>query len=69
MELKNRFEGLGEDTDSGVDSAAPEVTTNRMKASSKRRKRKVLLLSSSQGRNCSKILGEKLGDCYEGCGV
>jgi len=69
MELKNRFEGLGEDTDSGVNSAGPEVTTNRMKASSKRKKRKVLLLSSSQGRNCSKILGEKLGDCYEVCGV
>lgn len=76
-ELRNRFEGLNEDngnSSKSVDREGSNDQTDNGKATKKNRqvkmkKKRVLLLASSQGRYCSRILGEKLGSEYQVCGV
>ena len=67
MELRNRFEGLGEENGLDDNSDAERVSGPEVKKSAK--KERVLLLSSSHGSHCSKILSEKLSENYEVCGV
>lgn len=72
-ELANRFEALAQDSNSMVakESGEQDVVLVRKNDSRRNRpkKRRVLLLASSQGRHCSRILGERLGKDYEVCGV
>jgi len=70
MELRNRFEVLSEHSEGNGDvNMVSKKNGHGVQRSARKKKKRVLLLSSSQGRHCSRILGEKLSDEYEVCGV
>jgi len=70
VELRNRFEVLSECSGNDCENSAGNVVSGCVSGSASRKvkpkkKKKVLLVSSSQGRYCSQILGDKLGKDFE----
>ena len=62
-ELRNRFEVLSEPSEGNSDmNMVSKRNGHGVQRSARKKEKRVLLLSSSQGRHCSKILGEKLSD-------
>ena len=69
MELRNRFEVLSEHSKDNSDmNMVSKRNGHGVQRFARKKKKRVLLLSSSQGR-ISRILGEKLSNEYEVCGV
>ena len=67
--MRNRFEGQ---SDSNDDSTRDVNRVNRQSVKKNKvggRKKKILLLASSHGRGCSKLIGERLGEDFQVCGV
>ena len=65
MELRNRFEVLSEPSEGNSEmNMVSKGNGHGVQRSARKKKKRVLLLSSSQGRHCSRILGEKLSDEY-----
>jgi len=67
--MRNRFEGQ---SDSNDDSTRDVNRVNRQSVKKNKvggRKKKILLLASSRGRGCSKLIGERLGEDFQVCGI
>ena len=66
MELRNRFEVLSEHSEGDSDvNMVSKRNGHGVQRSARTKKKRVSLSSRSQGRHCSRILGEKLSDDYE----